>query len=140
MRKTKIAILILIVIVSFSCGGYSGHSDPLSPEELQLSDMATALRDDAASLQESAPADLKDVADAFSEAAVKFQNICLRMGANSLESRKAFDQVMFVEAQISHSPELEKNAEFNTRWQELRKNRLNELATKLGYRPEKFQE
>lgn len=140
MKRTELAILVFLCAVSVSCGGYHGQSDPLSPEEVQISDMATALRDDAASLLQSAPATLKDLSGAFSDAAVRFQNICLRMGANSLESRRAFDQVMFQEAQITNSPELEKNPEFNTRWQDLRKTRLNELATKLGYRPEKFQE
>lgn len=127
------AILFLVV----SCRAYHGKSDPLSPEEVQVSDMATALVNDSAALQESSPAALKDTVGSFIDAAQKFQNLCLRMGANSLEAHKAFDQVMFVEAQISQSAELKSNSDFDAKWQQVRNNRVMEIAKKLGYRPEK---
>ncbi|HSP06940.1 MAG TPA: hypothetical protein VLR94_07165 [Acidobacteriota bacterium] len=137
MKKFHTVALFLTFAVAVSCGGYKGRGSPLSPEQVEISDMATALMNDAAALKESAPDAFKESVDSFSDAAAKFQNLCLRVGSNSLEARKAFDQVLFIDAQIRQSPELGKQPEFNTRWQELRKNRLNEIAKRLGYRPEK---
>ncbi|HSP07811.1 MAG TPA: hypothetical protein VLR94_11580, partial [Acidobacteriota bacterium] len=127
----------LTLAVAVSCGGYKGKGSPLAPDQVQISDMATALMNDAVALKQSAPDAFKESMESFADATAKFQNLCLRLGSNSLEARKAFDQVLFIDAQIRQSPELEKQAEFNTRWQELRKNRLNEIAKRLGYRPEK---
>lgn len=135
MKKYTWLLAILLFVVS--CRAYQGKSNPLSPDEVQVSDMATALVNDSAALQQSTPAALKDTFDSFIDATQKFQNLCLRMGANSLEAHKAFDQIMFVEAQISQSKELQSNPDFDAKWQQVRKDRVMGIAKKLGYRPEK---
>lgn len=134
--KINLAFLLL-VLLTIACGGYSEKRNPLSPDQVQIADMAAALKDDASALQKSAPSGLKESADAFAAATEKFHNYCLRFGSNTLEAHNAFDQVIFLDAQISQSNDLESNPDFKAKWQELRDGRLKELATKLGYRPQR---
>lgn len=135
MHRLHVAVLLTILLIC-SCRGYKGKSNPLAPEEVQISDLATALKDSAAGLQADAPAELKESIDGLADATALFQNFCLRFGSNSLESRKAFDKVMYYDAQITQSPALSANAAFLSRWNELRTAQIQPLARKLGYRPE----
>lgn len=130
-------IFLLLISLLAACGGYSEKRNPLSPEQVQIADMVAVLKDDATKLEKSAPETLNESMDDFVAAIEKFHNYCLRFGSNTLEAHDAFDQVMFTEAQITQSPGLEANADFKSKWMELRDGRLKELATKLGYRPQR---
>ena len=135
----KVLPMFAIVLLMIGCGGYKDDGDPLSPEEVQVTEMATTWKDAAHSAQQAAPAALQESVSNFSEATLRFQNLCLRYGSNSLEARKAFDRVMFYESQITQSQELASSADFNKQWQALRTGTLREIAEKLGYRPEKLE-
>lgn len=130
----KCLFLLAIILISFGCGGYKAKHEPMSPEELKVSDLAQQLESQTEQLKSEK---FKDEFSELNDRASRFRNACLRFGSNSLEARSAFDRLYYQAAQISSNLNEQTDPNLYSQWEKIRTGALMQIAEILGYKPEK---
>jgi hypothetical protein len=129
-------LLLLLLIVTAGCGGYKNTKSPMSPEEVQIADLAQKLENETDEFQNEAQPPFQEPLAEFAQRASRFHNACRRFGSNSLEARSAFDRVHYQAGQVSNILTKDSAPALYEKWETLRKDLL-EIGEILGYRPEK---
>jgi hypothetical protein len=131
----KVLLIGVILLVAIGCRGYKEKKhEPMSPEELKVSDLAQQLESQSEQLKSEK---FKDELSELNERASRFRNACLRFGSNSLEARSAFDRLYYQAAQISSNLNEQKDPDLYSQWEKIRTGALMQIAEILGYKPEK---
>ena len=131
----KLLLIGVILLVAIGCGGYKAkRHEPMSPEELKVSDLAQQLESQSEQLKSEK---FKDELSELNERASRFRNACLRFGSNSLEARSAFDRLYYQAAQISSNLNQQTDPDLYTQWEKIQTGALTQIAEILGYKPEK---
>jgi predicted nucleic acid-binding Zn-ribbon protein len=131
----KVLLIGVILLVAIGCRGYKEKKhEPMSPEELKVSDLAQQLESQSEQLNSEK---FKDELSELNERASRFRNACLRFGSNSLEARSAFDRLYYQAAQISSNLNEQTDPQLYSQWEKIRTGALMQIAEILGYKPEK---
>lgn len=131
----KVLLIGVILLVAIGCRGYKEKKhEPMSPEELKVSDLAQQLESQSEQLKSEK---FKDELSELNDRASRFRNACLRFGSNSLEARGAFDRLYYQAAQISSNLNEQTDPDLYSQWEKIRTGALMQIAEILGYKPEK---
>ncbi len=125
---------IFISLASAGCRGYKDTSQPLSPKEIQITDLSVELVNQSEQLIKQCPPDLTQSLNEFHEVALRYNNSATRFGPTTLEARGAFDRLWYQTTQVDKSITGASSAEFYQGWQSIRDNYVRKIGRTLGYK------
>ena len=129
MRVVPLFLSLLLIL-----GCSSPKKLALTPEQLELAQMAYDLATKSEALVEKAPSTLSALNN-FDEQAQRFNNASQRFGAGSLEARDEFNKLRYQAAQLDRVLTKESYPDLLERWKEIR-NDMDKIASRLGYKIE----
>jgi len=136
IRKiSKLLSAILLIVVPLACAGYKDKRNVHSPREIELGKMALDLSSHVNHFVESAPSDLSPSLTELNEWALRFNNAAQRLGADSLESRSAFDRLRYHASQLDVKITKEAYPALFESWLAIH-GEIRNLSIRLGYKPD----
>lgn len=126
--------VIFIGLISTGCRGYKNTSQPMSPKEMQITDLSGELVIQSETLLKECPSDLTRSMNEFHELALRYNNSAIRFGPATLEARGAFDRLWYQTAQLDKSVTESSPPEFYQGWQSIRNDYVRKIGRTLGYK------